>query len=312
MNNMENSRKSRFQQTLAKPFSCIGCSIHRGARVSMTVMPGEADTGYVFYRKDIANGQGEVAARWNTVSQTKLSTSVSNRFGVEVNTIEHLVAALYGCGIDNARIVLNGPEVPIMDGSAKAFVESINMAGKKTLQRVRTAFVITKPIAVAANGAVAMLVPSPVSEFEISINFPKTAIGEQAFTTTLEHAFTKNDVTNARTFGFAQEISVLKRIGLAKGGTLENALLVDGEKIINEGGLRYQDEFVRHKVLDSIGDLALAGATIVGKFIGNKSGHHLNNLLLREMMMQENNWIFTSTQQAEENWSELVDYSLAV
>lgn len=301
-----------YQHTLADTFSCIGPGVHTGITVVMTVMPGEPNTGYVFFRKDVDPEMGQVAARWHTVTDTQLSTTVSNRFGIRVSTVEHLLAALYASGIDNARIVLDGPEVPIMDGSAKCFMEFISQVGRKAQRSLRQAIVITKPIAIELDGACAQLVPNPKSIFEMHIDFPGTIIGQQSYTAELDQHVFQTNISAARTFGLTHHIETLKRSGLAKGGSLQNAVVVDGDRILNEEGLRYADEFVRHKTLDSIGDLALAGATIIGKFTGIKSGHKLNNLLLRKLMHQNHSSIYTTVEHAQKQWQSMVDYSIAV
>lgn len=311
-NHREALTKHDLQHTLADAFSCIGPGVHTGLSAVMTVMPADADSGYVFFRKDVHPEMGLVPARWHTVTDTQLSTTVSNRFGVRVSTVEHLLAALHASGIDNARIVLDGPEVPIMDGSAKCFVDFIEQVGKKAQQRLRQAIVITQPIKIELNGASAMLEPHPSPLFEMHIDFPNTLIGQQHYTTQLgEHTF-KQELAPARTFGLTQHIDALKNSGLAKGGSLKNALVVDGEKLLNQEGLRFSDEFVRHKTLDSIGDLALAGATIIGKFTGYKSGHHLNNLLLRKLMHQNHSSVYTTLRQAQHRWQAIAHYPEAI
>lgn len=300
------------QHTLADSFTVIGRGVHSGLNVVMTVMPAEADSGYVFFRKDVIPAIAEVPARWNTVTDTRLSTTVANRFGIRVSTIEHLLAALHGCGVDNARIVLDGPEVPIMDGSAQPFVDLIEQTGLRTLTRPRMAIVITRPIEIEENGATAALLPAPTPELEMFIDFPGTAIGEQSYVTRLNADLFSRELADSRTFGFYEQIETLKQIGLAKGGSLQNAVVFKDQQIMNKEGLRHPDECVRHKVLDSVGDLSLAGAVILGRFVGHKSGHALNNRLLRQLLGNDTHWCLCTLQQAEKAWGSLVELAVAV
>lgn len=293
------SDKHYFQHTLAQSFTCIGVGLHCGMRTIMTVMPAEEHSGYRFVRRDITHTHNEVLASWHTVSDTHLSTTVSNAMGVRVSTIEHLLAALHGCGIDNARIVLDGPEVPIMDGSAGPFVELIEGAGLKTQSAERRAIVIKEIIKVNEGNKQAILVPDTESCIHMKIDFPSKAIGKQNYSMRLNKSAFINDVANSRTFGFSEQISTLRSLGYAKGGSLKNAILIDNEKVLNNEALRYQDEFVRHKVLDSIGDLALSGAHLIGSYHGIYAGHKINNELLHELMRNAHAFEFTNLKRAE-------------
>lgn len=292
---------SRYlQHTLALDVTFIGRGLHTGLPVRMTVQPADPDNGIVFIRSDVPLFQSEVAARWYNVTDTRLSTTISNRFGVKVSTIEHLMAALYVCGIDNAHIVLNGPEVPIMDGSAAPFVRTIQQAGTLQQNAERRAIVVRHRVHVEENRKSACFLPAPAPWVDMTIDFDHAAIGHQELSVPLDRDLLALDVSAARTFGFQEQIETLRTLGLAKGGSLQNAVLIGDHGVINPEGLRFQDEFVRHKVLDAVGDLSLVGMTIIGRFMGLCSGHGLNNQLLRQLLAQEDAWSHATLSEAEE------------
>jgi len=292
-----------FQHTLALNLTFVGRGLHNGQRVRMTLQPTDPDSGIVFIRSDVPLFQSEITARWYNVTDTRLSTTISNRFGAKVSTIEHLMAALYVCGIDNARIVLNGPEVPIMDGSAEPFVRMIQQTGTLQQNAARRAIVIRHQVRVEEHGKSASFLPAPVPWVDMTIDFDNAAIGHQELSVPLDRDLLAFDVSAARTFGFQEQIDTLRKLGLAKGGSLQNAVLIGDNGVINQEGLRFEDEFVRHKVLDAVGDLSLAGMTIVGRFMGMCSGHGLNNQLLRQLLAQEDAWFLTTLSGAEEYWT---------
>ncbi|BCD97869.1 UDP-3-O-acyl-N-acetylglucosamine deacetylase [Marinagarivorans cellulosilyticus] len=281
-----------YQHTLRDSFSCIGRGLHSGLKVIMRVLPAPANTGYRFIRRDVKGDCNEILAAWYTVSDTHLCTTISNLCGVRVSTIEHLIAALHVCDIDNAIIVLDGPEVPIMDGSAKAFVELIDSVGLQQQAWQRRAIVVKKPLSVREGDKLACLLPYDKPWVKVEIDFEDPCIGRQSISTAIDYATVKRDIACARTFGFGEHINALKDLGFARGGSLENAILVNNGKVVNSSGLRYDNEFVRHKVLDTIGDLALSGAPIIGYFNGKYTGHALNNLLLRKLMASGANYDF--------------------
>lgn len=275
------------QHTLADTIVCSGNGLHSGLKVIMALWPAEPNTGIEFVRRDVSAAHNTIAARWDNVSDTQLSTTISNSMGIRVSTIEHLMAALHGCGVDNARIVIDGPEIPIMDGSSAPFVEAILKTGLKTQQAYRSVWHVKRAVSVSEKGATASLTPSLTPWMDMAINFSEKPIGQQSISLPFLHSTFNDDIARARTFGFEKHLAELKRRGLARGSSLENAILVTDDKVVNYGGLRFGDEFVRHKYLDAVGDLALAGLYIVGHFKGNKSGHRLNNLLLREAFAQK-------------------------
>lgn len=283
---------SYFQHTLKDSFSCIGRGLHSGLRVVMSVLPAPANTGYRFVRRDVASDRNEVIGAWYTVSDTYLCTTIANPLGVQVATVEHLVAALHVCDIDNAIIVLDGPEVPIMDGSSKAFIDLIDSVGTARQAWQRRAIVVKKPLSVRDGDKQAWLLPYHKPWVDIEIEFDEPCIGHQRMSTAIDYETFKRDIACARTFGFREDVALLKDLGFARGGSLDNAIVVANGEVTNPSGLRFGDEFVRHKVLDTIGDLALAGAPIIGFFSGKYTGHKLNNSLLRKLMSAGANYEF--------------------
>jgi len=283
------SNNINSQQTIAEPISINGIGLHSGLDVSMTLYPAKVDYGIKFIRKDIANNN-IIEALWSNVTNTKLSTTISNKSGASVSTIEHLMSALSGLHIDNVKIEIDGPEVPIMDGSSIKFVDLIDQSSIQSLNKKRKILKIKKNIKVETNDSSVELKPNDQFSIDFEIDFPSELISKQSCQLQLVNGNYKTDIASARTFGFERDVDMLRSNGLALGGSLDNAVVVGESKILNSDGLRYKDEFVRHKILDSIGDLYLAGAPIQGYFLGNKSGHHLNNLLLRSLFADINNY----------------------
>ena len=277
------------QQTLSKSISIDGVGLHSGNKVSMKLLPAEADYGIKFFRTDL-DRNSEIEAIWSNVTNTQLSTTITNKKGISVSTIEHLMSALSGLHIDNVKIEINGPEVPIMDGSSKDFVDLIESINIKNLKKKRKIIKIKQNIKVTNNNSSAELKPNHQFSIDFEIDFPSKVISKQSCQLQLVNGNYKSDIASARTFGFEKDVDMLRSNGLALGGSLENAVVVGENKILNKEGLRFKDEFVRHKILDSIGDLYLAGAPIQGYFFGNKSGHYLNNLLLKNLFSDEDNY----------------------
>ena len=280
---------SNNQQTIAKPLSISGIGLHTGVDVSMKLFPAEANYGIKFIRKDL-DDNNVIEAIWSNVTSTKLSTTISNKHGVSVSTIEHLMSALSGLHIDNIKIEINGPEVPIMDGSSINFVNLIDSTSIKKLYKKRKILKVKKNIKVEKDDSSVELKPNNQFSINFEIDFPSKLVSQQSCQLQLVNGNYKTDIASARTFGFEKDVDLLRSNGLALGGSLENAVVVGETKILNSDGLRFEDEFVRHKILDSIGDLYLAGSPIQGYFLGNKSGHHLNNLLLRSLFSEKNNY----------------------
>ena len=277
------------QTTLTQSISINGIGLHSGIKVSMKLIPAEADFGIKFIRTDLSINN-TVEALWSNVTNTKLSTTISNNEGVSISTIEHLMSALSGLHIDNLKIEIDGPEVPIMDGSSMEFVNLIETIPLKYLDKKRKIIKIKKNIKVINDNSSVELKPNKQFSIDFEIDFPSKLISKQSCQLQLINGNYKSDIASARTFGFEKDVDTLRSNGLALGGSLDNAVVVGDNKILNKDGLRYKDEFVRHKILDSIGDLYLAGAPIQGYFYGNKSGHYLNNLLLKSLFSDESNY----------------------
>jgi UDP-3-O-[3-hydroxymyristoyl] N-acetylglucosamine deacetylase len=281
------------RRTLKAAISCIGHGLHSGTDVTLNLLPAAPGTGIVFNRTDL---NVKIPAKFDRVNDTRLCT-VINTGDARVGTIEHLMAALSASGVDDVEIQVNAPELPIFDGSAAPFLFLIESAGIVEHAGLRETLEILRPVRVEHNGAFAELRPHHAGgtgfELSLAIEFAAAAIGAQAYSFTLSSENFATEIAAARTFAHASEIEALRQAGLAKGGSLANAIVVDGAKILNPEGLRFADEFVRHKLLDVVGDLALAGAPISGRFIGSKTGHALNNQLLRAVFADQANYRLT-------------------
>lgn len=289
------SREGIAQRTLKSPIGCAGVGVHSGLQVSVRLVPAEAGHGVVFRRTDLGV---DLPARFDTVVDTRLCTVVGDG-EARVGTVEHLMAALAACGIDNLVVEVDGPEVPVLDGSAEPWLFLIDCAGTVALDAPCRVVEVLRTVRVEDGDAFAELRPGPGGfTMAVSIAFDAEAIGRQALTFTLDEAGFRRELSRARTFAQRHEIEGLQRMGLARGGSLENAVVVDGAEVLNPAGLRMEDEFVRHKVLDAVGDLALAGAMLQGRFVGNKSGHGLNNLVLRALFADSANWRYAASEGA--------------
>jgi UDP-3-O-[3-hydroxymyristoyl] N-acetylglucosamine deacetylase len=267
-----------------------GVGLHSGQPVVLTVAPAAAQTGIVFRRTDAGPAAQPIPARYDLVHDTHLCTGLANGDGLAVGTVEHLMAALAGCGISDARITLDGPEVPILDGSAVVFVREFVRAGIRDLGVPWRAIRVLKPVSVRMEGKSAELAPAPRFEMMFSVSFADAAIGRQSKHQVLTDGAIVSELSDSRTFGCLADVESLRRIGLGRRGGLENAVIVDNGRVLNPGGLRHPDEFVRHKMLDAVGDLALAGAPIIGRYTGIKAGHEISNLLLRKLFSCPETW----------------------
>lgn len=283
-----------YQRTLRNRVSCIGTGLHSGAKVAMTLLPAREDTGIRFVRRDEKVKNQEVAADYRNVTNTMLGTTLTNAEGVSVATVEHLMAALWACGVDNCLIELDGPEVPIMDGSSEPFIFLIECAGIVEQRKTRQVIEILKEISVVENNSFASIQPSENFSVSLEIDFGDKVIANQKYAFDASDASFKTELSRARTFCFRHEVEKLQSMGLARGGSLDNAVVVDEDGIMNEGGFRYNDECVRHKVLDCIGDVYLAGGYIKGHVKGSRSGHGLNNKLLRQLFADDSAWRIVS------------------
>jgi UDP-3-O-[3-hydroxymyristoyl] N-acetylglucosamine deacetylase len=278
------------QRTLAAPIGCVGVGLHSGRRVRLVLSPAPAGTGIIFRRSDLGR---DIPARFDHVVDTRMCTvlGLPDEPEVRVGTVEHVLAALAGAGIHNAVVEVDGPEVPIHDGSAASFLFLIDCAGVVELDEMTPQIEIRRPVRVVQGDAFAELRPAPFGlDMAMSIDFDAAAIGRQALTLRLTPDTFRDELARARTFTLAGEVAQLRAIGLARGGSLDNAVVVDGARVLNPAGLRMRDEFVRHKLLDAVGDLALAGAPLRGRFVAHKGGHALNNRLLHVLFDDAANW----------------------
>ncbi len=279
------------RRTLKTAIGCVGVGLHSGRRVALTFRPAAAGTGIVFRRTDLGI---DIPARFDRVVDTRLCTALvaEDAPHARIGTVEHVMAALAGTGITDAIVEVDGPEVPILDGSAAPFVFLLDCAGSVSQGMAAPVIEVLRSVRVEEKGAFVELHPTAMPGFEasLSIDFAAPAIGQQALALRVTPASFRAALAEARTFALAEEIAQLRAAGLAQGGSLANALVVDGPLVLNPGGLRQPDEFVRHKLLDVVGDLALAGAALSGRFVGHRSGHALNNRLLRTLLADRSAW----------------------
>tara|TARA_Y100000588_G_C14166750_1_gene887250 strand:+ start:183 stop:1097 length:915 start_codon:yes stop_codon:yes gene_type:complete len=281
------------QRTPKKVIQATGVGLHSGDKVILTLHPAPINTGIVFRRTDLSPVV-EISASYEHVCDTTLCTSLQQN-GVKVATVEHLLSALAGLGIDNAYVDINAPEIPIMDGSAAPFVFLIQSAGIQEQSAAKRFIRILKPIRIEEDGKHVQFLPYNGYKVSFTIDFDHPVFNDrpQAAVFDLSSTSYVKEVCRARTFGFMSEYEKLRENNLAKGGSLDNAIVVDDYRVLNEDGLRFEDEFVKHKVLDAIGDLYLLGSSLIGAFEGCKSGHELNNKLLRELMVRQDAWEYT-------------------
>jgi UDP-3-O-[3-hydroxymyristoyl] N-acetylglucosamine deacetylase len=280
-----------LQQSLKNAAVFTGLGLHSGAPVTMTVRPAAADHGIWFQRVDVTGTDARVPARWDAVVPSKLCTLVANAAGTSVSTIEHVMAALAGCAIQNAVIEIDGPEVPILDGSAAPFVDGFLSAGIVALDAPVRAIRVLRAVEVRDGDAVARLEPSDMLEIDFRIDFAEAAIGQQSKKLNMANGAFVRELSDSRTFCRNSDVIAMRARGLALGGTLENAVVFEGDQVLSPGGLRHSDEPVRHKMLDALGDLALAGAPILGRYTGVRAGHAMTNRLLRVLFATPGAWM---------------------
>ncbi len=295
--------KAACQTTLKQNVETAGTAIHSGKFVQLKMLPAPADHGIVFYRVDQDDdfqptSRVAIPADFRLVHDTVLGTSLRNEFDVDICTVEHLMAALAGCGIDNVKVLIDGPELPILDGSSEQFVRLIDQAGIVSLDRPRKYIRVLETISVTAENKSLELHPYDGFQVSMSIDFESAAVGKQHCEVKLVNGAFREEISGARTFGFSHEVEKLRSLGLALGGSLDNTIVVEGDRILNDGGLRYSDEFVRHKILDAIGDLYLAGAPILARVVGDRSGHTLNNALLKALFASPEKWVVETRDQS--------------
>jgi len=283
-------RNDHHQKTTVAPAIIAGVGVHTGDRVRLAVRPAPAGTGIVFVRTDITDRDNRIPVSGEAVVDARLNTMIENAAGVRLSTIEHLMAAFAALGVSNAVVEVDGPELPILDGSALQFVQLLDRAGFRKQEAPVRYIEILEPIRVQEGDKSAVLLPCDRYEMRFEIDFPTPVIGNQVVDFVVDEKTFREEIMAARTFGFAHEVEALRKAGLARGGSLENAVVIDGDQILNPGGLRMEREFVKHKALDAIGDLYVLGAPLLGRYEGVKAGHAINNLLVRELLANPQAW----------------------
>ena len=281
-----------WQTTIKKKISTSGIGLHKGDIINLTLKPSKPNSGITFIRTDIEGdlAKRSILANYKNVSDTNMCTTIKNETDCKISTIEHLMAALSGSGVDNIDIEVNGPEVPIMDGSSKQFVDLIENSGLVKLSKKRKFLKITKKIEIIDGDKKCSLSPDKNMKFFASIDFSDKVIGKQEVSINLEKFSFKDNVSKARTFGFMRDVEALRMSGLGLGGSLDNCVIIDNNEVINAEGLRLENEFVVHKLLDAVGDIYTSGYRIQGEYKGYLCGHHMNNLLLRELFNNEDSF----------------------
>ncbi|HEY0052644.1 MAG TPA: UDP-3-O-acyl-N-acetylglucosamine deacetylase, partial [Caulobacteraceae bacterium] len=272
------------------PAIIAGVGVHTGDRVRLAVRPAPVGTGIVFVRTDVTDRDNRIPVSGDAVVDARLNTMIANAAGVRLSTIEHLMAAFAALGVSNAVVEVDGPELPILDGSALQFVQLLDRAGFRAQGTPRRYIEVLEPISVQMGMASATLTPCDRYEMRFEIDFPTPVIGNQVVDFVVDEETFRNEIMAARTFGFAHEVEQLRAMGLARGGSLENAVVIDGDRMLNPEGLRIEREFVRHKALDAIGDLYVLGAPLLARYEGRRGGHAVNNLLVRELLARPEAW----------------------
>jgi len=285
-----------YQTTIKKSVELVGIGLHKGSSVHLRLEPLESNSGIIFYRSDV---DVSIPLIPQNVVDTKMAT-VIGKDGVVVSTIEHLLSAIYAYGIDNLRVVVDNDEVPILDGSSSGFCLLLDEVGIKEQEKSKKAIVVKKEIEVKVDNKYVRVKPSNHITYDFSIDFDHPAIGEQNFFFDYSVEEYKENISRARTFGFLHEVQYLRSIGLAQGGSLDNAIVLDDQKILNPEGLRYDDEFVRHKILDAIGDMSLLGYTMVGEYNAHAGSHHLNHLLTKKLLESPENYEIVDLEEVED------------
>jgi UDP-3-O-[3-hydroxymyristoyl] N-acetylglucosamine deacetylase len=283
-------RNDHLQKTTVAPAIIAGVGVHTGDRVRLAVRPAPVGTGIVFVRTDVTDRDNRIPVSGEAVVDARLNTMIENAAGVRLSTIEHLMAAFAALGVSNAVVEVDGPELPILDGSALQFVQLLDRAGFRRQEAPVRYIEILEPIRVQEGDKSAALLPCDRYEMRFEIDFPTPVIGNQVVDFVVDEPTFRSEIMAARTFGFAHEVEALRKAGLARGGSLENAVVIDGDQILNPGGLRMEREFVKHKALDAIGDLYVLGAPLLGRYEGYKAGHAINNLLVRELLANPRAW----------------------
>ncbi len=283
-------RNDHHERTIVAPAIIAGVGVHTGRRVRLAVRPAPSGTGIVFVRTDVTDRDNRIPVSGEAVVDARLNTMIENAAGVRLSTIEHLMAAFCALGVSNAVVEVDGPELPILDGSALEFVKLLDRAGFRPQPTPLRYIEILETVHVVDGDKHAALLPCDRYEMRFEIDFPSAVIGNQVIDLVVDEPTFRKEIMACRTFGFAHEVEALRKAGLARGGSLENAVVIDGDEILNPDGLRIEREFVRHKALDAIGDLYVLGAPILGRYEGYKAGHAVNNKLVRALLAAPHAW----------------------
>jgi UDP-3-O-[3-hydroxymyristoyl] N-acetylglucosamine deacetylase len=279
-----------LQHTISSPAVCAGIGVHSGARVRVAIRPGAAGTGILFVRADEQGRDNRIPATADFVASTNLGTTLRNRAGVELATVEHFLAACAGLEIDNLVVEVDGPEMPILDGSSAEFVQLLMSVGSREQAAARRSIEILERIEVVAGDKTAALEPADRAEFDVTIRYKDAPIGVQRRRYLPGRQAFLAEIADARTYGFLADVEKLHAIGRGLGASYDNTVVIDGGRVVNDDGLRFEDEFVRHKILDAIGDLALAGAPILGRYVADQPGHALNVKLVQALLDTPRAW----------------------
>ncbi len=291
MRRHDGTGKDSLQVTIADRISLSDIGVHSGKPVAVTLHPADPDTGIIFQTTHPKTGaEVEIEATWRSVAATELCTVIASPCGANVATVEHLMAAVYGLGIDNLVVEIDGPEVPVMDGSSDHFVDAIDQVGLTVSGRTRRYLQVLKPIRVDCGDSYGEFLPHDSCRFDITIDFDTPLIGRQRFEADLTPAMFRRELSRARTFGYVRDVEKLWSLGYALGSSLENSVAIADDRVLNPEGTRWADEFVRHKALDAVGDLALAGMPILGLFRSYKGGHKLNYMSLDALIKDRSAW----------------------
>ena len=283
-------RNDHHERTIVAPAIIAGVGVHTGRRVRLAVRPAPSGAGIVFVRTDVTDRDNRIPVSGEAVVDARLNTMIANGADVRLSTIEHLMAAFSALGVSNAVVEVDGPELPILDGSALDFVQLLDRAGFRPQPTPQRYIEILETVHVVEGDKHAALMPCDRFEMRFEIDFPSAVIGNQVIDFVVDEPTFRKEIMACRTFGFAHEVEALRKAGLARGGSLENAVVIDGDEILNPGGLRVEREFVRHKALDAIGDLYVLGAPLLGRYEGYKAGHALNNKLVRQLLANPQAW----------------------